>query len=65
MIPISQGRELYKAAAGPKQFMPIRDDGHNWVRTRTYIEKLDWFIETLNSPMPENDTVRRLEPISD
>ncbi len=53
LVPIDQGRELFKAASGPKQFVRLRDEGHNWQPDRNYIERLDWFIETLKSPQPQ------------
>jgi len=50
LIPIEQGRRLYEAAPGRKQFVAIPGGGHSQPRSTEYGRALDEFIASLPIP---------------
>ena len=47
LIPLRLGRQLYDAAAGPKQFIEIPGGNHNDEESREYYEALGKFFDNL------------------
>lgn len=47
LIPIEQGKQLFRAANEPKRFYAVPEAGHNWDPTREYVNLLDKFISEL------------------
>jgi len=61
LIPIAQGKTLFKAAKGPKRFVVIKGSGHhNSGRPDYYHEALAEFLESL--PAPASLDVRSVKP---
>lgn len=52
LIPIEQGKQLFRAANEPKRFYTVHGAGHNWDPPSEYVGLLDRFIAEL--PPPSN-----------
>ncbi|HEY1067290.1 MAG TPA: hypothetical protein VGE52_14310, partial [Pirellulales bacterium] len=48
-IPFSQGERLFAAAPGPKQFIAVKDGGHDCPGTPEFYEAFENFIRFLPS----------------
>lgn len=58
LIPIELAQTLFEAASGPKQFVVIRDAGHNDPQSEEYRQTLDQFLDSLpplnNMPLDDD-----------
>lgn len=49
VVPYQQGQSLFEAANEPKQFITIKDGGHNWEKPERYVTELAAFFDSLES----------------